>query len=102
MVEEMGPKFDCDAMQRVERMAEEQKLALRVDRRSLDALAIPRPANLHAAMVRLDVQIIGHAHGFAGRIVENGKREQATPSLARKSLVDEFAELVGRRDRCVP
>jgi hypothetical protein len=55
VVEKMSPKLNRDAMQRVKGMLEKQKLALCVDLRPLDALPIPRSANLQAAMVRLDI-----------------------------------------------
>jgi len=53
-------------------------------------------------MVRLDIQIIRHPHRFACRIVENSKRKPGTPSLARESLVNEIAQFIGCRNRCVP
>src|SRR5262245_264001 len=101
LIEKMGPKLDCDATQRAKGMREKQELALRIDRRPLHTFPVPRPADLQPAMLRLDVEIIRHPYGFAGR-VENGKRQQATLRLRGKPPVDEIDQPVGRRNRRVP
>src|ERR1700730_16947961 len=75
VIEEMGAKFHRDAAQRVEGMREQKKLALCIELGPLDAFPVPSSADLHAAMVRIDVQVVRHPHGFAGRVVENGKRK---------------------------
>ena len=50
MIEKMGSELDRDAIQRLERVAEQQKLGLRVDVCPLQAFAIPGRPDFHAAV----------------------------------------------------
>src|SRR5690348_7225281 len=61
MIEKMGAEFDRDAAERLEGVAQKHDLAFGVDRRALNACAVPRAADLQAAMLRLDVEIVRHA-----------------------------------------
>src|SRR5262249_8414253 len=102
LIEEMGAKFHRDAMERVKGVLKKQKLALRIELRPLNAFPVPRAANLHAAMVRLSIQIIRHPYGLACCVIDNGKRNPSTFRLAGESAIDELDELVRRRNRRVP
>jgi hypothetical protein len=101
-IEEMGPKFDRDAMQRVKGMTEKQKLALRIDLGPLDTFPVPGSTNLHAAMVRLDIQVIRHPYGFACCVIENSKRKPSALRLRGEPPIDEISQFVGRRNGRVP
>src|SRR6266700_3733260 len=54
VIEPMGAELDRDAVQRLESVGEQQYLALGVDRGALDALRIPRVADLESAVRRVD------------------------------------------------
>src|SRR5277367_2844250 len=48
LIEEMRAEFDRDAIQYIERMGQEQQLALGIQRTALHALSIPGGADFHA------------------------------------------------------
>ena len=102
MVEKMRSELDRDAAQRVKGMTKKQKLALRIELRPLHAFPVPGPANLQAAMIRLDVQIIRHPRGLAGGTVENHKRKARALRLRGQPLLYKVGHLVGRRNGGVP
>src|ERR1700722_12213694 len=98
----MRSELDRDTAQRVEGMAEKQKLALRIELRPLDTFPVPGSADFQPAVIRLDVQIIGHPDGLACGVVENRKRKTGALCLREKPLVDEIGHFVGRRNGGVP
>src|SRR5580658_3107312 len=56
MVEKMGSELDSDAIQRLKRVAEQQKFGVRVELGPLHALAIPGSADFQAAIDRIDIK----------------------------------------------
>src|SRR5262245_65867759 len=78
MVEEMRPEFDGDAVEALECMPEQHQLALRVDRRALNALAIPGRTDLDAFVAGVDVHVRRIADRLACRIFIVGELRHET------------------------
>ena len=65
MIEPVGAKFDRDALQFLERMGQEQQLALGVDGAALNTLGIPGMPDLQTAVGRVDVEVTRAADDLA-------------------------------------
>ncbi len=90
MIKEVRSELDRDAIQRLERMIEQQQFGLRVEAGPLDALAIPGATDFQAPIDRINVQIVGHADGFSSRVID-GREGQFAPAVccsSRCSITD--------------
>jgi hypothetical protein len=67
---------------------------LRVEAGPLHASAIPRPSDFHTPVDGIDIQIIGHAHGFAGRVVDDRERQRCSGSMLAEPMLDLQRHLV--------
>jgi hypothetical protein len=74
VIEKVSAKFDRDAVQDLERMRQQQKFALCVDRGPLHALAVPRSPDLNSSIDSVDIKIVGPAHSFASCSADNCER----------------------------
>src|SRR6185437_2301451 len=99
-IEKMRAELDGDAVQFLERVAEQHQLRFGVERAALNAFAIPGAADFDATMRRLDVEIVGHADRFA--VLEHAKRQPRPDLLQAEAAVDLARYFIGRRDVRVP
>src|SRR6202021_2778703 len=102
LIEEVGAELHCNAIQLLERMAQQQQLALGVQRAALYALSIPSGADLHAAVDGIDMHERRHANRFVGGFFDDGKRQHRTLSLKFQAAVDFRPQPIGCGNAGVP
>src|ERR1700681_1649998 len=102
VIEPMGAKFDCDALQLLERMGQEHELALGVDRAALHTLGIPGMPDFQMAVGRVDVEVTRAADDLTRGFFTDDKRHriQTLAHVEREGNV--LAHFLRRRDRRVP
>ena len=75
MIEGVRSEFDRNAVERFECVGQEKELALGVESRALDALAVPGRSDLDTPIDRVDVHIGGHSDRTTDRIVDDRERQ---------------------------
>ena len=101
-IKEMSTKFHGDAVQRFERMREQQQLAFCVHAAALDLLAIPGRADLDATMSGIDIQIGRHADRAAAGFLDHRKGQHRALLLQTHPPFDFGPQPLGRRNHRVP
>src|SRR6266576_353686 len=102
MIEPVGAKLDCDALQLLERMREEHELALGIDRAALDAFGIPGMPDFQTAIARVDVEVPRAADDLARGFLAYDKRHRIQTLAHVQRDGDVLAHFVRRRDCRVP
>ena len=98
----MRAKLDRDARELLERVREEQDLALGVDRGALRALCIPSMPDLETSVRRIDVEITRAADDLAARGLAHDKRHRAVLLAHVERRRDVLTHPLGGGDRRVP
>jgi hypothetical protein len=89
-------QFDAQTAERLERVTQEQVLALRVDRGALRARRQPRAADLEPPVTRADVKVARAAHGLARRAFDQRERKLCARGLTGERIIDVARELLAR------
>jgi len=85
-IEEVRAKFDCNALELLEGMSEQQEFAFGIDRRAMHALAIPRRADLQAAIDGIDVHVGRHSDRATTGVQHRERQHGATARELEPSL----------------
>ena len=101
-IEVVGAQADDPTAERIERVAEQQPLADRVDAAALPALAVPRVADLDAVDGLHDVVVARAADDGAARQLAHRPRQHVAAVLARERVGDVDLHLLGLRHRREP
>ena len=102
MIEPVGAKLDRDALELLERVGQEQQLALGVDGAALDALGIPGMPDLQAAVRLVDVEVTRAADDIAGRFFTDDERHRTQTLAHIERGGDVFRHFLRRCNRRVP
>src|SRR3990167_1916503 len=101
VVEEVGAELHRDAVQRLERVGQQQALALGVERAALHGGAVPGGADLDPAVGGIDVHEGGHADRLAAG-VQHRERQHAAGFLQAQAAFDFGGHALGCGDAGVP
>jgi hypothetical protein len=81
LIEAIGSKFDCNAIELLKGVTEQKELAFDVHARALHRTPIPSGANFQSANVRYDVKIASHADGAPGLRIQHREWQPFPGSL---------------------
>jgi len=99
LIQRIRLELDTDAAQLFKCMLQEQQLRLGVHRRALPSAAQPRPADLHAAVLPVDVQVPRAANHAPARFFNNGEWQRHAPALFIQGLLNRSPQVVGSAHR---
>src|SRR5262245_41518911 len=102
MVEGVRAEFDRDAVERLECMRQQEELALGVESRALDALAVPGRADLDPPIDRIDVHIGSHSNRATDWVVDDRERQHRASRLQGQPPADFRAHCLGLGTAGVP
>src|SRR5437867_5045973 len=102
MIEPVRAKLDRDALELLERVREQQELALGVDRGALRAGRIPRVPYLQPPIGRVHVEVARATDDIAGSAVAHGEWHRAEILAHLERGIDIRPGLVGCWYRRVP
>ena len=102
VVEPVRAELDRDAAERLERVAEQQELALGVQRRALHALRVPGVADLEPPVRRVDVEVARAADDLARPALAHDEGHRAQPLAHVERDVHVAGHLLRRGDAGVP
>ena len=102
LVEHMGAKFDCIAIEILKGMTQQHALALGVEGGTLQTLAVPGGAYFQAAVGAVDVHVSGHARDLLALGIDDRKGEHVALGLKPESPLNFSGHLVGVRHQGVP
>jgi len=88
LIEEVGSEFHRNAIQLLERMGQQQQLALGVQGTALHAFSIPGGTDFQAPIDRVDMHERRHAHGFLAGLIDDGKCNHRALPLKLQAPVD--------------
>ena len=98
----MGAEFDCDAVEGIESVGEQEQFGLRVECSALDTRGIPGGADLNPAVCGVDAHVGSHTDGLAGRGLNDGKGQHGAGMVQSQATCDLCIHFLRRGRSGVP